>query len=223
MGGFCTTLTAAETCGSSGCFFLLALCLPKMFHLRGDLGCFFSLFAAVFSESVLACMRGRELMVESSEKMVVSWLVMEGVTIPGRTLMGFGRRALSWAAALRRPIDLRYAKVDFMVRTSESLLSEGILRCPADGAMGFAPRGRAEGHKVVRASCEERDMSELFLEAPMLGRGRAMLWLLSVLSRSTLIFRFWITSPPAIITGLIRDARKGSDGWLLAMLSWDLE
>lgn len=162
-------------------------------------------------------------MVESSEKMVVSWLLIEGVTMPGRTVMGFGRRALSWAAALRRPIDLRYAKVDFMVRTSESLLSEGIRRCPADGAVGVAPRGRAEGHNVVRASCEDSDMSELSLEAPMLGRGRAMLWLLSVRSRSTLTFRFWIISPPAITTGLIRDARKGSDGGLLATLSWELE
>lgn len=74
---------------------------------------------------------------------------------------------------------------------------------------------------MVLASWEDRDASELFLESPMLGRGRAMLWLLPVLLRSALMFLLWIISPPAMTTGLIREAKKGSDGWLLATLSWD--
>lgn len=56
------------------------------------------------------------------------------------------------------------------------------------------------------------ETSELFLEPPMLGRDKAMLWLLSARCKSELTFRLWIISPPAMITGLIRAAKKGSDG-----------
>lgn len=106
----------------------------------------------VLSDSVRGCTGGlRELTVESSESSVVSRLLIEGVTAPGSTVIGFGRRAFSWSGALRRCIDLLNAKVDFIVSMSESLLSDGMRLCPA-GETGVAPRGKAEGHRVFLAS-----------------------------------------------------------------------
>jgi hypothetical protein len=71
---------------------------------------------------------------ESSESTLASKLVTEGDMTCGRVTMGFGIRGPCWSPECSFCIDLRYAKVDFMIRgASESLLSDG-RRLLRDGA-----------------------------------------------------------------------------------------
>jgi hypothetical protein len=62
---------------------------------------------------------------ESSDMMLASKLVIEGDTTWGRTTIGLGTLGGSCSPDLSRCIDLLRAKVGFIVRASESLLSEG--------------------------------------------------------------------------------------------------
>lgn len=163
-------VTAALSCGASGCFFVVAAWLdrPNRFHLRGDFGLFTNFFGAgcALSVFVAICLGS-----ESSDTSVVSWLLIDGVVNPERsTAMGFGTFVVALSDVLSRWIDRRAAKVGFIAGPSESLLSDG-RRNPRAGVC-VAPRGSAEGHKELPASWDDKDTSELFFD-PRLGREEA--------------------------------------------------
>jgi hypothetical protein len=86
---------------------------------------------------------------ESSDITLASRLVTEGDMTCGRVTIGFGSLGACCSPALSFCIDLLKARVDFIARASESLLSEG-RRLPTDWAW-LDPRGKAEGHRVKRA------------------------------------------------------------------------
>jgi hypothetical protein len=105
-------------------------------------------------------------------------------------------------------MDRRTAKVGFIVRASESLLSDG-RRLLREGVC--APwRGKGDGHRVLRGASREEVEAWEPLREWKLGRLSVVLWLLSVRANSELVFRFSTTSPPAMMTGAILDIRNGS-------------
>jgi hypothetical protein len=105
-------------------------------------------------------------------------------------------------------MDLLRAKVGLVPGASESLLSEG-RRLLNEGAC-VTPRGKGDGHSVVRgASRDDSETWELFRDS-MLGRRKVELWLLSVRANSELAFLFSMISPPAMMTGAILSIRNGS-------------
>lgn len=105
--------------------------------------------------------------------------------------------------------------MDFIVSASESLLSDG-RRLLTEGAWTEF-RGNGEGHNVKRGSW----LDDIDAVESTLGRRQLMLWLLSVRPKSAPVFLFSIISPPAMMTGAMRSAKKGSKDWLLLRLSCD--
>src|SRR3569833_487967 len=159
-----TTLTAAARWADDSVFgFATAGWLwerPKKFHLRGDRVLLVSFLAMVAPASFLDREAGgacRESSAESSDMTLVSRLLTDGDVPPvgARTMIGFGRRSCALSGLRSRWADLRKARVDFMARASESLLSDG-RRLPRDGACE-AERGKAEGHSVFRPSRDDND------------------------------------------------------------------
>ena len=107
--------------------------------------------------------RGNGEKTESSDMTLASRLVIEGDMTCVRVTIGLGSLGADCSPDLSFCIDLLKARVDFIARASESLLSEG-RRLPIDGAW-LVSRGNADGHSVSRVDpFEDSDMRELLFD-----------------------------------------------------------
>jgi hypothetical protein len=110
---------------------------------------------------------------ESSDRMLASRLVIEGDTTCGRVTIGLGNLGASCSPDFSLCRDLLRAKVGFIVRASESLLSDG-RRLLREGAC-VVPRGNGDGHRPFRGDSRDDNETCELLRDSMLGRLKAEL------------------------------------------------
>jgi hypothetical protein len=140
--------------------------------------------------------------------MLASRLVIDGDTTWARVTIGLGNLGGSCSPDFNLCKDLLRARVGFIVRASESLLSEG--RRLLSGGACVAPRGNGDGQRRFRGTSRDDKETWELLRDSILGRLKVELWLLSVRVSSELVFLFSTTSPPAMMTGAILSIKNES-------------